>query len=308
MSKLQVVNELHRDVRRNFPRRKTVMKGVDETFQADLVEMIPYAKQNRNFKYILTVIDIFSKYAWAIPIRNKTGKDVANAMQLVFDEKRYPKNMHTDMGKEFYNTYFKKLMDLYKINHYSTFSTKKAAIVERFNRTLKNKMWKKFSLQGSYKWLNILQSLVFEYNNTTHHTIKMMPIDVKKSHEQHLLNTVYIDKRLKLRNKVHKFKLNDYVRISKYKKAFKKGYTPNWTTEVFQINKIQHTCPVTYLLKDSFGNEIKGGFYEYEIQRVQNPDVFLIDKIVRRKGNKLLIKWLGLDAKFNSWINKKDVL
>lgn len=146
MSTYQVFKELHSPARKNFKRRTSVMKGINDTFQADLVEMIPYARVNQNNKYILTVIDTFSKYAWAIPVKTKTGKDVTEAMKSVLDVGKIPKNVQTDFGKEFYNTHFAKLMNDYKINHYSTYSTKKAAIVERFNRTLKGKMWFHFSL------------------------------------------------------------------------------------------------------------------------------------------------------------------
>lgn len=143
MTKEQVVDEIHRSARKNFPRRRTIIKGINDTLQADLVEMIPYAKENKNVKYILTIIDIFSKFAWAFPLQNKTGTEVAQTLDRLFKSGTVPDNFHTDMGKEFFNSHVKKLFDAHKINHYYTCSTKKAAIVERFNRTLKNKMWKK---------------------------------------------------------------------------------------------------------------------------------------------------------------------
>lgn len=306
MVKKQIVDELHKSARKNFNRRHTIIKGYNETFQADLVEMIPYMKQNRNFKYILTVIDIFSKFAWAFPIKNKTGFEVTKTMEQIFKTGCIPKNLHTDMGKEFFNTHFNKLMDSYKINHYSTYSTKKAAIVERFNRTLKNKMWKTFSFQGSYKWLSLLPKLIDEYNNTIHRTIKMKPNDVNVECEKRLLDTVYANK-----IEIHrspKFEVGCYVRISKYKNIFDKGYTPNWTTEIFKIIKVLYTNPFTYLLEDEKGNKIAGGFYELEIQKVKYPDAFLVEKFIRYKGDRVYVKWLGFDHTHNCWINKKDVL
>lgn len=182
----------------------------------------------------------------------------------------------------------------------------KAAIVERFNKTLKNKMWKMFSYEGSFKWINSIQKLVDEYNNTIHRTIKMKPVDVNVSCEKRLLRTVYRNDIKIDRNP--KFKVGDFVRISKYKNVFAKGYTPNWTTEVFKIRKVMYTEPYTYLLQDDSGAEIIGGFYQHEIQKVKYPDSFLVEKFIRRKGNKVYVKWLGLDTKHNSWINKKDVL
>lgn len=139
MEKRQIVDELHRGARKKFSRRRTMMRGCNDTFQADLVEMIPYAKDNGGFKYIMTVIDIFSKKSWAFPMKTKNGSEVTKAMEKLLKSGHVPKNLHTDMGKEFFNSHFKKLMDSYKINHYTTYSTKKAAICERFNRTLKDK-------------------------------------------------------------------------------------------------------------------------------------------------------------------------
>lgn len=302
--KRQVVEELHRNARKNFPRRKTIMYGIADTYQIDLVEMIPLAKYNKNYKYILTVIDIFSKFVWAIPIKSKTAKEVSSAMNTLFQSGHIPKNIHSDQGKEFYNSEFKQLLKRHNINHYSTFSTMKAAIIERLNRTLKSKMWKYFSLHSTNKWIDILQSLIDDYNNTKHSTIKMKPKDVKKRDEKKLLSTVYkyVDYL-----KPAKFEVDDAVRISKYKHIFEKGYTPNYSTEIFKIAKIQQTQPITYLLNDYQNNPIQGAFYEFELQKVKYSDIYLVEKIIRRRGNKMLVKWLGFDSSHNSWISADDI-
>jgi hypothetical protein len=132
MSKQILVDELHRQARKKFKRRHVIMKGIDDTWQIDLVEMIPYAKYNKGFKYLLTVIDIFSKKAYAMPIKSKKGVEVSSSMEKVFKEsKSHPKNIHCDMGREFYNKDFKKLMEKYEINLYSTYTDMKAQICER---------------------------------------------------------------------------------------------------------------------------------------------------------------------------------
>lgn len=309
MSKFDLVNELHRDARRNFARRHTKMTGIDDTLQADLVEMIPYATKNKSMKYILTVINIFSKKAFARALKNKTGQEVTRAMESVLNSMHHPiHNLHVDMGKEFYNTTMKKMLEQRQINLYSTFSTKKAAIVERFNRTLKSKMWKQFSFRGSYKWIDILPTLISEYNNTKHRTIRMKPNDVNENNEQYLLNTVYNRIVSPQRIKKIKFKLGHLVRISKYKHMFEKGFTPNWTTEVFKINKIQFTNPPTYLLVDLNGNEIKGGFYAEELRRTEHPQLYLVERIIKRNGKQIYVKWLGFDHTHNSWINEDDFI
>lgn len=305
MSKLQVVKELHRDARKNFPRRRSVMRGIFDTLQADLIEMPP----DRNRKYSLTVIDTFSKMAYVRPLKTKTGAEVTRAMKSVLDSIGHPvKNLQVDLGKEFYNADMTRLLDKYRINRYSTYTSKKAAIVERFNRTLKRKIYQQFSLRGNYKWVDIIQDLVDEYNRTRHRTIKMAPKDVNSENEQYLLDTVFNYKKTVPFTNIIKFGVGDHVRLSKYKNVFGKGYLPNWTTEIFTVKKIQYTNPITFLLVDWEGNDIKGGVYSEEMQLVKNPDVYLVEKILRKKDNKVFVKWLGFDNQYNSWINKNDVL
>lgn len=302
-----VVNELHKPARKNYKRRRTIVKGLNDLWQADLVEMQPYAKINKGYRYILVVINVFSKYVWAQPLKSKQGKDVTLAMKVILDKTINPKNLQTDLGKEFYNKNFRQLMSDFKINHYSTFSNLKASIVERVNRTIKNIMWKFFSNQGSYKWYIALPTIIEKYNNTVHRTIGYKPIDVNLKNEKSILLNSYTFKKI-IDLEHSKFKLYDFVRISKQREAFDKGYTPNWSTEIFQIRKVKLTNPTTYLLKDDKNENIEGGFYEEELQKVKYPDVYLVEKILRKKGSKVFVKWLGLNKSHNSWTLKKDVL
>lgn len=305
-AKLAIVKELHKPARRNYLRRRVEVRGLDETWQADLVDMMKYAKWNNKYNYILTVIDIFSKYAWAVPVKSKDQNDVTAAMESIFVEGRIPKNLHVDRGGEFYNKKFESLITRHNINMYSTFSNLKASICERFNRTLKEKMWMQFSLQGNYKWINILPNLIAQYNNIKHHTIKMKPSDVNARNEKSLLQRVYTNFKIKTHSK--KFNVGDKVRVSKFKHVFEKGYTPNWTTEVFTIRRIRNSLPVTtYELVDYQNQPIAGTFYEQELQKTANPDIYLVEKIVRKQGDKLFVKWLGFDNSHNSWINKTDL-
>lgn len=306
MSKQTVVNELHRQVRKNYPRRRVIQKGINDTWQIDLVEMIPYAHINQGYKYLLTVIDIFSKYAYAKPIKKKSGKCVTEAMrEIITKNKKQPKNIHSDRGKEFFNKDFKNLMDEKKINHYNTFTDMKASICERFNRTLKSKMWKMFSMHGNYKWTQYLDELITSYNNTYHRTIKMKPNEVTQKVEKKLLKSVYNNPKI---FKMGKFKLGDSVRISKFKKTFDKGYQINWSAEIFQIHRINLTHPITYQLKDHKNANILGCFYEFELQKVKNKNLFLVEKILKRRGNKVYVKWLGFNDSENSWIEKNEFI
>ncbi|KMQ84276.1 integrase core domain-containing protein, partial [Lasius niger] len=174
LEKRQLVNELHAPARKNFPRRHVIVRGYDDLWQADIVEMRPYSRFNRGYHYILTVIDVLSKHAWAVPLKSKGGSETADAIaEIIRDSKRCPRNIQTDMGKEFYNADVQRLMRKHDINHYSTYSVLKASVVERFNRTLKNDMWKMFTLNGTYKWIDALPRLVSDYNARKHRTIGM---------------------------------------------------------------------------------------------------------------------------------------
>lgn len=306
-TKRDIVNELHKPARINFKRRKVEVRGLNELFQADLVEMLPHAKCNKNYRYILIVIDVFSKYVWAVPLKSKSGEDVTQAMrEILVTDNRIPINLQTDMGKEFYNSKFQELMKKYNIRHYSTYSSKKSSVVERVNRTLKSMMYKKFSINGSFRWYNLLDDIVRKYNNTRHRTIHMKPIDVNEKNEKMLLKTVYSYPTITY-SQLPKFKISERVRISKFRGVFDKDYTPNWSNEIFTISKINYTNPITYLLVDAQNQPIKGCFYTEELQRVKHPDVYLVEKVLKKKGTKAFVKWLGFDNSHNSWIDNTNI-
>lgn len=297
--------ELHKPARRKYSRRNVTLKGLNDLYQADLVEMLPYASENNGMKYILTLIDCFSKFAFAVPLKTKTATEVVLKLEPIL-KKHKMKHFQTDDGKEWFNSKFSSLMAQYKINHYSTYSEIKASIVERFNRTLKERMWRAFTARGNYRWLEILPKLVSQYNNTLHRTIGMKPCDVKKKHVKDILTRV----RGKHKNTVKqtKFSVGDSVRISKNKRVFTKGYLPNWTNEVFKIYAVKPTRPVTYVLQDSRGDIIKGGFYQEELSLTKTGDVYLVEKILRRKGKKALVRWHNFDSSHDTWIDVKDLI
>jgi len=300
MSKREIAVELHKPARKNFTRRRVNIYGKNDLWQADLVEMIPYSNKNKNYKYILTVIDCFTKRAWALPLKSKTGKEVAGAMSKILLEDS-PKLLQVDNGKEFYNTTFDALMTKYNIHKYSTFSVTKACIVERFNRTIKEKMFREFTASGSHEWISILPKLLEEYNSSRHRTIGMSPMQADANPE-----SVEIKHR-EINNAKIKFKVGDNVRISTQKGVFTKGYLPNWSTEIFEVIKLNKTLPATYQLQDYMGKPIAGCFYSEEMFKTNFPNEYLIEKIIRKKGKKVFVKWLGFDNTHNSWINTCDV-
>lgn len=300
--KLDIVKELHKPARRNFARRKTVIKGYGDLWQIDLAEMQQYSHQNRGYRYILVVIDCYSKYMWTRPIKNKTGREVTEAMEDIIREAGYtPTNLQSDNGTEFYNRSFSELMAARSINHYSTFSTKKAAIVERAIRTLKSWLYQTFSSRGQYKWIDIIKKTTKQYNTKKHRTTGMRPIDV--TYKVHISAYNYPKIALKA-----KYRVGDMVRLSKYKSVFEKGFTANFTPELFKIVKVNITNPTTYLLEDVFGHPIKGCFYEHELLKTKYPHTYLVEKVLKKKGNKLFVKWLGFSNAHNSWIEKTAIV
>lgn len=306
----RIVNELHKPARVNFPRRNTVVKGINDLYQCDLIEVQPYSKLNRGYRYILTFINCFTKVADATPLKDKTGKRVAAAVEKIIKRGKHKiKHLQTDDGKEYFNKVFSNLMMKNNINHYSTKSEKKAAIVERFNRTLKGAMYKSFSNRGAYVWHDILPSLIKNYNNKVHRTIGMKPIEVNENNEKLVLQRIMKNTRPKEEKmKPNVFNAGDKVRISKYKGVFSKRYLPNWTNEVFTIHRVQPSVPETYILKDNKGEILQGGFYGHELLKTDLSDVYLVEKVMKRKKGKVLVRWLGFDKTAVSWINKKDLI
>lgn len=314
MSKQEIVDELHRPARRRYPRRQVRVLSINDLWEADLVDMQSMAGSNRNHKYLLTVINAFSKFGYGEPVKSKSGPDVTRAMEKILKTSaKPPKNLHVDRGKEFYNQHFLDLMKKYNINMYSTFSSMKATMVERYNRTLRTKMQKKFSLRGSKRWLDILPSLLDEYNKSVHRTTGFRPVDVKtKEHEATILKrlaSIKVKKQQRVKRK-HKFKVGDYVRISRLKHLFEKGYTANFSIEVFKIVGVRDTIPPVYLLSDLKGKPIAGTFYQEELSKTKNVDFYFVEKVLKRdkKTNRALVKWWGFDSTENSWIDINSIV
>ena len=301
--KIKIAHELHRPARKNFQRRRVKVLGIGDLLQADLVEMIPYARDNNGYKYMLTLIDCFSKKAYAAPLKDKTAKHVKLAMESILPNN--VKHLQTDEGKEFFNKDFNEFMKKRNITHYHTFSHIKASIVERFNRTLKTWMWEMFSAQGSYRWIDNLPKLINKYNNKVHRSIGMKPKDVNNKNSNGVLAKLMPKHS---RNNKPKFKVGDHVRISKYKHIFTKGYQPSWTTEVFTIHEVKSTSPPTYILKDENDQIIAGGFYEQELIKTNFKDIFLVEKVIKQKNGKSYVKWLGFPSSANSWVDNKDLI
>ena len=185
------------------------------------------------------------------------------------------------------------------IEIYSTHNEGKSVVAERFIRTLKTKIYKYMTSISKNVYIDKLDYIANEYNNTYHKTIKMKPVNVN--------DNTCINFNKEINNKDSKFKIGDYVRISKQKNIFAKEYTPIWSEEVFVIKKVKNIIPWTYVIRDRNGEEIIGALYEKELQKT-NQKEFRIENVIKGKGNKLYVKWKGYDNSLNSWIGKKKIL
>ena len=191
-----------------------------------------------------------------------------------------------------------RLQDHY-IEIYSAHNEERYVVAERVIRILKNKIYKYVTSVSKNVYIDKLDDIVSIYNNTYNRTIKMKPVDVKSSR--------YIDFGMENNGKGPKFKVRDHVRISKYKSIFVKGYTPNGSEEVFVIKKVKNTVPWTYVVTDLNGEEIIRTLYQKKMQKL-NQKEFRVEKVIKRKGGKVSVKWKCYDNSFNSWIDKKDIV
>ena len=302
---------LHRPVRYRFKRNRVIVGGIDKESEADLVVMDSLSKENNGYKYILTVIDVLSKYAWVEPLKTKSGENLVKAFEKILKKGRKPEKLHSDKGTEFTNKLFQSFLKHKKITFFTTYNETKASVVERFNRTLKGKMWKYFTANNTLKYIDVLQKLVRSYNHSRHRSIGMRPSDVNLKNESVVWERLYGDEANKLFK--YKFSVGDQVRISKARRTFKKGYLPSWTEEVFTITKRIRRKPPVYKIADYHGDELEGTFYEPELQKVvkTDSDYYRVERVIksrmRNKQKEHFVKWLGYPDSFNSWIPASNV-
>jgi transposase InsO family protein len=307
---------LHKPARRHFPRNRTYVSGIDAQWQADLADMQGLARQNGGMRYILTVIDVFSKFAWVAPVKSKDAPTIVEAFRAVLERAapRKPRRLQTDKGKEFFNKDFATLMRQQDIHHFASESDQKAAVVERFNRTIKTRLWTYMSDRGTVLWTDVIQNMVKAYNQSRHRAIGMAPVAVQKKDELRLWTKLYGDGDTELKRE--RIAPGSMARISKAKGLFEKGYMPNWSQEHFTVNPTPPGPPRkgtkrgVYKLTDYNGEPIRGVWYPEEVQSISDNQ-YRIEKVLRRKtapdGTKeLYVKWEGWPEKFNSWIKETD--
>ena len=302
---------LHKPLQKPKLYRRIYSKGINYQFQIDLIDMTKFENENDGYRWFITIIDIFSKKAWAFKMKRKSGKAILEVMEP-FLEENTPKKIEFDQGKEFYNRPFLKLLKRLKIVYFSVYSDNKCAIVERFNRTLKTRMYRSFTARGNQRWIDILQDLVDGYNDSIHSSIGFKPNEVNKRNE-HLVRKKLYPKVIKEKKYTKAaFKIGDTVRLAGKKTAFQKGYEQTYSYEVFEVYEIKDTYPKTYGIKDYKGEVIEGSFYKSELERVdKSDDIWPVNKILKsrsyRGATQYLVNFVGYPESLTEWIPQNQL-
>ena len=237
-----------------------MVKGIDDQWSADLMDMVKFTKYNNGVQYVLLVIDVFSKYVWLRPLKDKKGVSVVEAIKDILKEGRKPSRIRTDSGQEFKAKVVQALLKRENIDHLLAYNESKAAVAERAIKTIKSKIYRYFTYKQSYEYVDKLQSFADSYNKTYHRTIGMAPDKVTKNKETSIWWRMYwpkkdiSTKKVKRVKKPFKFKVGDRVRISHLKNIFSREYDERWTGEIFTISqKILRGSISVYRLKDYNG-------------------------------------------------------
>ena len=319
----ELTYSLHAPSRENFTRNRCVVEHVDEQWQADLVDMSSVKRSNSNYSFILTVIDMFSKYAFTVPLKHKSGLSLKDAFHKIFSSGRVPLKLQTDKGTEFTNKPLQDFLAKYDVHFFTTTNINiKCAVIERFNRTLKTKMFKYLTANSTKRYIDVLQSLTDAYNRSKHRTTKMRPIDVDPhdmDDERIVFSNTYgvptkLDLLKQSANRVanSKFEIGDEVRIALVKKTFNKGYKQQWSKDTYKVvNCIPRTDKTVYELRSvSSRRVLRKKFYPEEMSKV-TINLSKIDRVIRSRtvhgAKQHLIKVKDVHGERNRWVDSDDI-
>ena len=310
---------IHFPFRQSYPRSRVISAGIDYLWEMDLMDMQKVAVHNDGYKYVLLVIDVFSRYIWTAPVRFKTGVNVVSILSgIVHKTHRRPKYLRSDRGVEFVNRSMKQWCQKNGVTPIFTASEVKAALAERAIKTVKGRLYRYMNTFDKERYINVLPLVTKAYNNTVHSSTGMAPIEVSKANEKKLWWYMYVSMvkhkpvRAGMRNVLQE---GSYVRISLLRRPFDREYRVKWSKEVFQIYQryVRDGIPV-YLLRDINGEKLIGSFYREEIQPVhqETNKLYSVEKIlesVPRAGGRLLhnVKWTNWNDSYNSWIRDEDL-
>jgi transposase InsO family protein len=307
---------LHKPARVNFPRSRVHVAGIDSQWELDLMDFASLSDKNDGVRFGLMVVDVFSKYLWVELLKTKKPAEVAKAFVKVLDSSgRIPKVIRSDMGKEFTGKAFQEVLKERDIAHFLASGDKKAAVVERCIKTIKTKIYKYVTAMQSHRYKDVLPDVVKTYNASVHSTTGRAPVDVTVDNEAEVRFDTYLRRRkTRLRYKKYKFALGDTVKITNIRDKFAREYDERWSNELFKIKQkyMRDGTPI-YKLTDWADEDIKGPFYEEELQKVvvDADTTYRIEEIVKRrtrnKKKEVLVKWYGWPHKFDTWIPASEV-
>ena len=282
------------------------------------MQMTFFKNYNDGFSYVLVVIDVLSKYVWGEALRDKTTFELTQGFKRILAKGRRPAMIQTDRGKEFVGNVLQKFLKENEIQFRVVRNPDvKAAVIERFIRTSKDRMYRYFTYKNTYRYVDVLQQFITAYNKTIHTTIKMPPAAVT-IYNAHIArkNLVVRASRNQVYRSKPKYKIGDYVRISREKNVFEKGAEKSWSEEIFKIVRVSIRQNLfIYELVDTGGEPIEGFFYPEELSLVHKNRVdhqeYKINKILRTRGKggkkQHFVSWVGYPDKFNSWVSAKDL-
>ncbi len=305
---------LYRKVIRKFSRRKIIAKKIHEVIQIDLLDVSSLSKLNNNIKYLLGGIDVLSRFVYVYPVKTKKAEEVVTKIKKLlkdannrFNNKRKVVKLHSDLGKEFTAARVKTFLKRKHIILYHTFSDDmKAAIIERFWRTFQTILYRYLGANHTSRYINVLNKIVLTYNTRVHRILRIAPSKVTLKNEHKIFNLLY--KNYFKSEIKFKFQIGDTVRITKKQRTFQRGYEPAWHIEVYTIVKRFATTPPTYQLKDNTNEIIQGQFYEPELQAVNiQPDHTFPVKVIKSKGQRVLVEWIGYKNNQPQWIPKSQL-
>ena len=312
----QFSHSVHKQVSIRFKRNPIIAPRIHAQWQANLCFLDSLSKYNKGFKVILVVIDVVSRFAWAVLMKSKSAIATTEAFRSILEKSKIvPEKLQTDKGTEFLNQKFQSMLKEYGIDFFTTYSDTKAAIAEAFVKRLKTLIYKYLNEKNTSEYWNVLQLLVDTYNATTHSATKFAPKDVTKENENDVLTNLYgfLWETDMLTVRKPKFKIGDFVRISrKPGPLFRKGYKGNWSDEILTVSEIKNTYPrITYGLKDLENVSILGSYYEEELQFIPATDMksqyWDVEKILKTRKNakgdkEYLVKWKDKNDDFNTWV------
>ena len=280
----------------------------------DLASTTSLASERGGNRYLLLCIDVFSRYAMYEPLKDKTGAHVAAALQKLIranTSATHPlQHLWADQGKEYVNAAVKRVLKDAGADLYHTYGPHKSAIAERFIRTLRAAINRRAMATGQSDIVAMLPGIFAEYNSRRHSTTKQAPKDVFFGSEE---PAEQVDPWTRVTQQADEasLKVGDLVRISRVKGVFEKGTAANWSLELFRISEAHpaaHGDPEWYRIKDLLGEPVEGMFYRQELQPTdQDPDEALVEKVIRKRGTRSFVKWLGWPEKFSSWVQTSSI-